>query len=70
MKKTLQITSLVLALFFLAGCAQQEATKKDTIANPITDPVGNTRDMINLKNNAQKISKTQRRKKMKIAVRL
>lgn len=53
MRKT-KITLLLLMIFILAGCAGQDAGKKETIANPILDPVGNTQDMLDLKSQAEK----------------
>ncbi len=48
-----KIGVLLLATMFLAGCGQEDASKKETIANPVTDPAGYTQDMIDLKNKAQ-----------------
>ena len=54
MERILKIGLLSLALIFLAGCGQDDAAKKDgAIANPITNPVGYTDDMVKLKNNMQ-----------------
>ncbi|KKR19983.1 MAG: Peptidyl-prolyl cis-trans isomerase [Candidatus Moranbacteria bacterium GW2011_GWA2_39_41] len=48
--RKIQIVLPILAILVLAGCSGGDKTG---IANPITDPVGNTRDMIALKNTAQ-----------------
>jgi cyclophilin family peptidyl-prolyl cis-trans isomerase len=45
-----KIILLLLGILVLAGCSSDN---KAGIANPITDPVGNAADMIDLKNNMQ-----------------
>jgi len=53
MRKT-KISLLLLGVLVLAGCSQEEAIKKNTVDSPILNPVANTQQMVDLKNQAQK----------------
>jgi cyclophilin family peptidyl-prolyl cis-trans isomerase len=65
MQKT-KIIIVSLAILFLAGCAQNEAVKKDTIPDPITNPGGNAQGLVNLekdmKNNIQNATNAEDQK--------
>ncbi|MFA5994392.1 MAG: peptidylprolyl isomerase [Parcubacteria group bacterium] len=50
----IKLAGISLAVLVLAGCGQAETGKKEGIANPVTDPVGHTQDMVNLKKDMQK----------------
>ncbi len=54
MKKTFKLCLITGAMLVLGACSQSETAKKDSIANPIIDPIGHTVDTINLGNDMKK----------------
>jgi cyclophilin family peptidyl-prolyl cis-trans isomerase len=56
MKKIAQFSFLLLAIIILAGCAQQEAGKKESDIKPIslTSPIENAGNMVSKKNEMEK----------------
>ncbi len=54
MKKSLVILLGISAVMFLSACSQKPENDPNKIANPVTDPIGYDKDMIDLKGKMQK----------------
>jgi peptidyl-prolyl cis-trans isomerase B (cyclophilin B) len=52
MQKT-KITLLMLGVLVLSGCAQSETVKKETVDNPILNPIADEKQMLDIKDQAQ-----------------